>query len=136
MKYLHYIIIILISFSCNKKPEKNDLKILNGYWEIDYVEFEDGTKKEYKVNEFIDYYQLKGKMGTKQKGKFDLDGKILLVPVKDKLVFKDSIEKIYIKTKSRFSSFTDEIISITDNNWVSKNDNNVIYHFKRYKEIK
>ncbi len=39
---------------------KDKLSLLNGYWEIDRVEFPNGGQKDYKMNTTVDFIQLEG----------------------------------------------------------------------------
>ncbi|WP_152378400.1 hypothetical protein [Flavobacterium haoranii] len=42
--------------SCVSKVKKEELQLLNGYWEIEEVKTQDGDKKTYKINEALDYF--------------------------------------------------------------------------------
>jgi len=52
-------ILTFIFISCSDTITKEDLKHINGYWEITKVLFPDGEKKEYKVSPSIDFFELK-----------------------------------------------------------------------------
>ena len=60
MKKYFYVLLLLIGLiSCTSKPSKEAILKINGYWEIEKVTFPDGNKKEYQVNEFIDFIFIK-----------------------------------------------------------------------------
>ena len=54
-KYIGLICICIMS--CSENPETY-IEHINGYWEIEEVILSDGTKKEYKFNETIDYIEV------------------------------------------------------------------------------
>ena len=56
-------IVFVLLLSCKQTISKTDLNNLNGYWEIEKVELPDGDKKEYKVNETIDFFKIKDEKG-------------------------------------------------------------------------
>ena len=53
--------------SCKSDVKTTDLEKLNGYWEIKEVTLADGETKDYKVNETIDFFEVKDKVGFRQK---------------------------------------------------------------------
>ena len=65
---------IFLWVGCTRTVSKEDLKRLNGYWEIEKVSLPDGTVKEYKVNPTIDYVQIDGLKGFRKKVHPKLDG--------------------------------------------------------------
>ena len=59
MKKLFIVFVIAtLGFSCKQNITESDLNNLNGYWEIEKVILPNGEKKDYKVNETIDYFKL------------------------------------------------------------------------------
>ena len=59
--------------SCSHNISKEKLDLLNGYWEIQEVEFPNGEKKEYQMSAVVDYIQLDNLQGYRKKvvPKFD-----------------------------------------------------------------
>ena len=49
----------VLLISCHAEVKKEDLIKLNGYWEIKQVKLAGGETKDYKVNETIDYFELR-----------------------------------------------------------------------------
>ena len=52
------LLLSLLFFSCNKEINSKDLNKINGYWEIKTVVLKNGEKKDYKISETIDYFEL------------------------------------------------------------------------------
>lgn len=132
MKTYIYSCILFLLLACHSKPTEIELKSLNGYWEIDYVEFPDDNKKEYPNNEFVDLYEIKNKKGYKTKVKPQFDGKLLIAPIKDQIQIIDSSNSVYLKTISKYTTFSDEIIEINQQKLIIKNNANIKYYYKKY----
>ncbi len=133
MKNFFYILLLSSSLiSCTSKPNKEDIVKLNGYWEIEKVDFPDGNKKEYKVNEFIDFIELKNNKGTKQKVAPQLDGTFLKGTLEDKIRVIDSADCYYLKTDSKFTKWEEKILSVSEAEFVLENEAKIVYHFKKF----
>ena len=79
MKRCVFIFSFFLFFSCaDKKVSKEDLHYLNGYWEIQKVEFPNGQVKEYKANTMVDYIQLENGKGMRKKVQPRLDGTYII----------------------------------------------------------
>lgn len=123
--------VILTLVSCNQKIKQEDLPKINGYWEIEKVLLPDGEKKEYKVNESIDYFELKDKKGFRKKVYPQLDGKYLINDVKENIVITDSSGIFFINYATAYSKWKEQIVTIKDSTLVLKNEAKLEYHYKR-----
>ncbi|OGS80390.1 MAG: hypothetical protein A3G95_09385 [Flavobacteria bacterium RIFCSPLOWO2_12_FULL_31_7] len=133
MKHYFYLILLATALiSCTSKPKKEDIAKLNGYWEIEKVEFPDGNKKEYKVNEFIELISIKENKGIRQKVAPQLDGSFLKGTLEDKIRVVDSADCYYLKTNSKFTKWEEKILSVSDGSFVLENEAKIVYHFKKF----
>ena len=74
--------------SCKQAISEKDIAKINGYWEIENVVLADGTKKDYKINETIDFFEIKDNNGFRQKVMPQLDGTYLTNDIKEKFRFQ------------------------------------------------
>jgi hypothetical protein len=133
MKHYFYLLLLTtILISCTSKPKKEDIAKLNGYWEIEKVDFPDGNKKEYQVNEFIDMITIKNNIGSRQKVAPQLDGSFLKGTLQDEIKIVDSLDCYYLKTDSKFTKWEEKIISISDNEFALENEAKIVYHYKKF----
>ena len=133
MKHNLYVLLLVTTLiSCTSKPKKEDFTKLNGYWEIEKVDFSDGNKKEYKVNEFIDFIAIKDNKGIRQKVAPQLDGSYLKGTLFDSIRIVDSADCCYLKTDSKFTKWEEKILSVSDDEFVLENEVNIIYHYKKF----
>ena len=72
-KAITFFLLGILLYSCKQNVTEQDINKINGYWEIKKVVLKDGEKKDYKVNETIDYFQLKDSKGFRQKVMPQLD---------------------------------------------------------------
>ncbi|RAR75640.1 hypothetical protein [Flavobacterium aciduliphilum] len=132
MKKIYVLITLgLFGISCHHAVSEQDIKKLNGYWEIQKVEMPDGTKKEYKVNETIDFFKLDGKKGFRMKVMPQLDGKYLTNDIREALEISKSEENYYIEYHSNYGKWKEEILDLQDSIMVLKNKDNTEYHYVR-----
>lgn len=131
MKKTVILVAFVSLFSCNQKIEKSDISKLNGYWEIEKVTFADGNHKEYKINETIDFFEIKNDSGFRKKVTPQFNGKYLVndQSEKVKVVFKN--DKAYLDYSTPYQKYEEEIIAISDKNLVLKNSQDVEYDYKK-----
>lgn len=133
MKKIGLLLVFLTLISCQSDVKKEDIQKLNGYWGIEQVTLANGEKKDYKVNETIDYFELKGNEGFRQKVMPQFDGKFRTNDIKEtiKIVKKD--KSFFIEYNTKYGKWKEEIISIEDSVLVLKNKEKLQYSYKRFK---
>lgn len=129
-------LLLLSSFSflfvaCIPKVSDTDIVKINGYWEIQKVELPQGGKKEYKVNETIDFFALKENKGYRQKVMPQLDGTYLTNEIKEIISLSTVDGNYYINYSTTYGKWKEEILEIKDSVLVLKNQENLEYHYKR-----
>ncbi len=131
MKRILLLIVLVSALSCKQKITEADLSNLNGYWEIEKVELPDGDKKEYKVNETIDFFKIEANKGFRKKVMPQLDGTYLTNDVQEDVtvVLKDGDASLQYKTT--YASWNEEIIELTKDKLVVKNEQEIEYFYKR-----
>ena len=139
MKKIGLFFLVLFLVSCNSKVKKEDIPKLNGYWEINQVTFSTGDTKDYKINETIDYFELRQAqfdnkvLGFKQKVMPQFDGKFKTNNIKEafKIIKKDN--SFFIEYATKFGKREEEIVALQDSIFTIKNKDNVSYTYKKFK---
>lgn len=131
MKRILLLIVLVSVFSCKQKITDTDISNLNGYWEIEKVELPGGDKKEYKVNETIDFFKIEANKGFRKKVMPQLDGTYLTNDIQEDVVvvLKDGDASLQYKTT--YASWKEEIIELTKDKLVVKNQQEIEYYYKR-----
>ena len=139
MKKIGLFFLVLLLVSCNSKVKKEDIPKLNCYWEINQVTFSTGDTKDYKINETIDYFELRQAqfdnkvVGFKQKVMPQFDGKFKTNNIKEafKIIKKDN--SFFIEYTTKFGKREEEIVELQDSIFTIKNKDNVSYTYKKFK---
>ena len=131
MKKIVLFFVFGLLVSCKQSISEADLQFLNGYWEIEKVELPDGDKKEYKMNETIDFFKIDSKKGFRKKVMPQIDGTYLTNDIQEEIsvVLKDGDAIIQYKTS--YTSWNEEIIELTKEKLLVKNQQDLEYHYKR-----
>jgi hypothetical protein len=127
------LLFIMLLVSCHSNVKKEDIKKLNGYWEIKEVKFSTGKTKDYKINETIDYFELKSNKGFRQKVMPQFDGKFQTNGVKENIKVVENDNSFFLEYNTKFGKWKEEIISIEDSILVLKNKENLEYTYKKFK---
>lgn len=133
MKKISLLFLVFILVSCHTAVKKQDIKKLNGYWEIKEVTLSDGKTKEYKVNETIDFFELKGTKGFRQKVMPQFDGKFKTNNLNETIKIIEKEDAFFIEYNTTYGKWKEEILIIEDSTLVLKNKDNLEYTYKRFK---
>ena len=131
MKRILLLIVLLSVLSCKQEITEADISNLNGYWEIEKVELPDGDKKEYKVNETIDFFKIEANKGFRKKVMPQLDGTYLTNDIQEDVVVVVKDGDALLQYKTKYASWKEEIIELTKDKLVVKNQQEIEYYYKR-----
>ncbi len=130
-KAVSIFVMLMVFASCKQTITDKDLVKINGYWEIEKVNLADGSKKDYTVNETIDYFSVKNNKGFRQKVMPQLDGKYLTNDVKEDVSISNTNGDYFVNYTTRYGKWKEEIIELRDSILVLKNKDNIEYHYKK-----
>ena len=130
-KIITFFLLGMLLISCKQSITTKDISKINGYWEIQKVKLPEGGKKEYKVNETIDFFKIKDNKGFRQKVMPQLDGTYLTNDLKENVLISNKDGNYYLNYSTNYGKWKEEIIEIKDSVLVLKNAANLEYHYKR-----
>ncbi|WP_396157582.1 hypothetical protein [Flavobacterium sp.] len=133
MKKIRVLCFVLLLISCHTSVKKEDLKKLNGYWEIKQVTLADGSTKDYKINETVDFFEIKNNNGFRQKVMPQFDGKFKTNGFKELIKVIEKDNAFFIEYTTKYGKWKEEIIAIEDSILVLKNKGNLEYTYKKFK---
>ncbi|MEG1021082.1 MAG: hypothetical protein RSE50_06170 [Myroides sp.] len=125
----------LLAVSCSKPISAEELKNLNGYWEINEVKTADGDTKEFQSNNNVDFFELKDLKGTRTKVVPQFDGKNQTNGIKEQFIVLDSANATYLKYSTDYAKWTEKVDKITKDELVIINQNDIKYTYKRFTPI-
>lgn len=134
MKKLIYLS-FLFFVACQSEVSKEDLKQLNGYWEIKTVVFPDGTTKEYKSSSTVDYFEIENLKGFRKKvqpklnGTYDTsnDAELFTIVKKER-----GFQMVY---KNELSEWSETLLSLHETSFSVVNKEGVRYDYNRFEPI-
>ena len=95
-KIITFFLLGMLLISCKQSITTKDISKINGYWEIQKVKLPEGGKKEYKVNETIDFFKIKDNKGFRQKVMPQLDGTYLTNDLKENVLISNKDGNYYL----------------------------------------
>lgn len=134
----HFFIIFITSLlfsSCAKNPEQF-IVYINGYWEIESVTLANGTKKEYKINEIIDFIKINDSLtGFRKKLKPRFDGKYEMSLDAETLQLKIENNSLNIYYRTKYAKWKETVLIANKKQLQIVNQNNDVYLYKRFTPI-
>lgn len=121
----------ILSLACKKSISEQELTKLNGYWEIEKAEMPDGSEKEYTVNTTIDYFKIENNKGFRKKVMPQLDGKYLMNDLAENIQLENQEGNIIVQYNTPYAKWKEEILEISDDKMVVKNEQDITYYYKR-----
>ncbi|MCW2119900.1 lipocalin family protein [Flavobacterium sp. 7A] len=124
-------LIALLIVGCKHKVVPADVALLNGYWEIEKVDFPDGEDKNFKINESYDFFAIIKDKGIRKKVMPQLDGTFIVNDTYENVAVRFEKEKVFLDYSTDFAKWSEELITLTNDELVVKNDEKKEYHYKR-----
>ncbi len=125
------LVLSLLLVSCKQEIKPADVAKLNGYWEIEKVVFDKGEEKAYAMNENFDFFQIKGNKGTRTKVMAQLDGTFLTTNTFENVSIRFTDKGTFLDYKTDYAKWSEELISISDKEFVVRNEQKKEYHYKK-----
>jgi len=127
--------VLLLLFACSGGPSKEDLAFLQGYWEIQKVEFPDGGVKEYPANSTIEYLKWDGGTGFRKKMQPTLKGTYLTsddaLPMK--VVWRD--QRLFLSFDGGEVPWEEEVLTLEQDILITRHANGLRYQYARYEPL-
>ena len=128
---LKILFLCLFLVSCQQKITPEDIKKINGYWEIEKVTFKEGKDKEYKMNENFDYFEIANNKGIRRKVRPQFNGTFLFNDYFENVKVRFKGEQVFLDYTTAYAKWTEELIRLSDDEMVLKNDQNNKYEYKK-----
>ncbi|MGO4920454.1 lipocalin family protein [Maribacter spongiicola] len=129
------ILSFLILASCSSKVDKNQLHLLNGYWEIKEVTFKDGAKKEYSINSTVDYIQLDSLTGFRKKVDPKFNGTFETSNDAEPFHIRISHDSIFMSYNNNSNTWEEVLTKLSEQSFSVKNKDGLIYQYNRFEPI-
>ena len=132
MKWLVISCFLSLFWSCSPNPEVY-IPFIEGYWEIDEVTLQDGSKRTYSFNDTIDYIQLSDSLaGFRKKLKPNLTGSFETSNDVETFQIKIENDSLNLYYKTQFANWKETVLVASENELLIINKAKVRYLYKRY----
>ncbi|MDR5589861.1 lipocalin family protein [Christiangramia sp. SM2212] len=136
MKRLILLFSIFIIISCSNKDPQEQIKNLNGYWQIEKVQIKNDSVVEYGLSQLIDYIEIKDSTGIRKKLKPKIDGDFIEVSNDSEnitAIVEDGKLMLYYSTP--FDEWKEEVLEATEEKLVILNRDDKKYYYQRYEPL-
>ncbi|WP_179348663.1 lipocalin family protein [Winogradskyella pacifica] len=132
----YFWLLCLFIFSCSPNPEIY-IEHVEGYWEIEEVTMANGSKKEYKFNETIDYISVNDSLkGFRKKLKPGINDTYFTSDNAETIQLKIEDNKLNIYYTTPYANWTETVLEATPTQLKIVNEDENVYLYKRYTPIK
>ncbi len=129
------ILLAAVITSCNKQTAEEKLTNLNGYWEIEKVEFSRDSIKEFRMSENVDYFEIEDGIGFRKKVRPQYDGTYIVTEDEEKIEAKIENDSLNLYYSTPFDSWKETVLKAGEDKMSIKNNRGIIYHYKRFKSL-
>ena len=131
MKKSAFILLLLAITSCTTSTSET-LQSINGYWNIDTVELEDGSDREFPFSNHMDHFAINETSGVKNRVSPTYDGKFINYgsPVPFKWADRDG--KLFLMFNDGESKYEQEVVEANAETMTLLHENGTTYIYKRY----
>ena len=134
MRALSVALIFFVVVSCGQQP-KNQLKHLNGYWEIAFVRSSNGDAKAYNYNTTIDYIYIKDGKGFRKKLQPGINNSYKTSDDAEALEVKIENDSLNLYYSTPLMNWKETVLKANETELEVINKEQVIYVYKRYQPI-
>jgi len=135
MKHFLLLFCIVFVMSCSSNPETH-LEHINGYWEIEKVQLQNGTEKVYTFNETIDYIELNDSLkGFRKKLKPTFNNKYIASNDAENITAKIEDDSLHLYYKTPYSQWKETILLANETELKVTNANKDVYLYRRFKGL-
>lgn len=126
------LILIFFLVACQNQDPEEQIKFLDGYWEIDKVEFAEDSVKEYKYNETVDFFEIENGVGFRKKVRPEFDGSYQVTQDQEKVITKIEGEDLYLYYTTAFDEWKEKVILAEEEKLILENERGIRYYYKKF----
>lgn len=132
MYKLLFLLIGFLLISCGNQDPNEQLKYLNGYWAIEKVRLPDGTEKEFKISNTVDFIEVTGKNGIRKKVQPKLDGTFETSNNTETFELKIEADSLHLYYTTPYDSWKETVLKAKDSSLVVYNRDKKMYFYKKF----
>ncbi len=136
MKKVLILISIFAFVACSGNDPKEQLKHLDGYWQIEKVEIQKDSVIEYSLSQYIDYIEIKDSTGFRKKLKPKIDGGFIKASNdSENITARIENDRLILYYSTPFDEWQEEVLKASEEELVIMNKDNKKYYYQRYQPL-
>ncbi|MCM4159324.1 hypothetical protein FHG64_17085 [Antarcticibacterium flavum] len=135
MKFTAFLACLVILTSCNSKDPEEKIPHLEGYWEIEKVEFSKDSMRTYTFNETVDFLDLENGSGFRKKVKPQLNGSYLVTNDAEQVETIVEDNELFLLYTTPYDTWREKVLKANEDHLQIENERGIIYHYKRFKPL-
>lgn len=133
--YLGALLCLVAIISCNNQDPEEKIPHLEGYWEIEKVEFSRDSIRSYTFNETVDFLDLEDGTGFRKKVRPQLDGSFQVTNDAEQMEVKIEDKSLYLIYTTPYDTWKEKVLKAEENYLQLENERGIIYHYKRFEPL-
>lgn len=133
--YLSTCLVIILITACNNQDPEEQIPHLEGYWEIEKVEFSKDSIRTYTFNETVDFLDLEDGKGFRKKVRPQLDGSFQVTNDAEKVELKVQDNSLFLFYSTPYDTWKEKVLKAEENQLKIENERGIIYHYKRFEPL-
>lgn len=133
--YLGTLLCMVAIISCNNQDPEEQIHYLEGYWEIEKVEFSRDSIRTYTFNETVDFLDLEDGKGFRKKVRPQLDGSYQVTNDAEQMEVKVEDNSLYLIYTTPYDTWKEKVLKAEEDHLQIENERGTIYHYKRFKPL-
>lgn len=134
-RFLSFLLVFAFLGCQESTISEEELDHLNGYWEINEVEFSDGAQKNYNVNPSIDFIYFDGSKGYRKKVQPKLNGTYQTSNDSESFDIIKVNENFTLRYPNDPNQREESLIALDSISFTIRNGEGVLYTYKRFQPI-
>ncbi len=133
-KFLIIGFIIFLAACSNNNPQEQ-LKNVNGYWEIKKVEIEKDSVISYGISQYIDYIEIKDSTGFRKKLQPKFEGGYITTNSSEEVKAEIEDNTLFLHYATPYDDWREEVLKASEDELVVVNRDGKTYYYQRYKPL-
>ncbi|APG59093.1 lipocalin family protein [Christiangramia salexigens] len=135
MKKLIGIVILFIVIACEHAKPEDQLKNVNGYWQIDKVEIKKDSVIEYSLSEYIDYIEITNSTGFRKKLKPKIDGGYIATQTEEDVEAKIENNTLMLYYSTPYDNWKEEVLKAKDDELIILSSDGKKYYYIKHEPL-
>lgn len=135
IKGLRILFLFILAISCKGNDPEEQLRYLDGYWEIKKVELANDSIREYRFNEMVDFFELENGKGFRKKVRPQLDGTYKITSDSETVDAKIEEGNLHLYYTTPYDTWKEKVLRAGEENLSIETEQGIIYHYKRFQPL-